>query len=227
MSPARGWAIATLVAGVATLALFVAFALQPEMKAAAQCLPAGSVVQFELARNGEDLTRIFGAPGSDCRELAVQAMDAVNTLDIWAFIPTYTLFCIFGALFLAGGELRPLSVAALGAAVFALVGDYIETTTLLKITQNVDQASTLLPYSQLGAWMKFALLAAHAFFCAGLCFTAEKRRVILGALLVLPAIGVAAMAYDQVKLANLNNLSFALAWAGLLVTAGVAAFKRA
>lgn len=226
MTAARGWAIATLVAGVATLALFVAFAMQPEMKAAASCLPAGSVVQFELARNSEDLTRIFGAPGSTCRDLAVRAMDAVNTLDIWAFIPTYTLFCIFGALFLAGGVLRPLSAAAVGASVFALVGDYIETTNLLKITHSLGNASALLTYSQLGAWMKFALLAAHAFFCAGLCFTAEKRRVILGVLLVLPAIGVAAMAYDQIALANVNNAAFAVAWLGLLVMAGVGAFKR-
>ena len=43
-----------------------------------------------------------------------------------------------------GGVLRPLSAAAVGAAVFALVGDYIETTNLLKITHSLDDASRLL-----------------------------------------------------------------------------------
>lgn len=222
----RGWAIATVIAGVATLGMFAVFAALPEMQAAAHCLPAGSVVQFELAENVEQLTAIFGAPGSECRALAVPAMDAVNDLDLIAFIPIYTLFCIFGALYISRGALRPLSVAAIGAAVIAAGADYLETTTLLKITQHLDDPGQLLKMSMLGAWGKFALLAAHAFFCAGLCFTAEKRRPILGVLLMLPAFGTAAAAFNHVTLANAMNGSFALAWFGLLVFAGISAFKR-
>ncbi|WP_395645141.1 hypothetical protein [Terricaulis sp.] len=227
MTAVRGWAIATLVAGVAALAMFVAFARLSEMQAAAQCLPAGSVVQFELAENTDQLETIFGAAGSECRALTVPAMDAVNRLDLIAFIPIYTLFCIFGALYIAGGGLRPLSVAAIGAALIAAGGDYLETTTLLKITQHIDAPGQLLKMSTLGAWTKFALLAAHAFFCAGLCFTAEKRRPILGVLLVLPAFGTAAAAYNHLTLANAMNGAFALAWVGLLVFAAISVFKRA
>ena len=222
----RAWAFATTIFGLITLALFVAFALQPEMAAARECLPAGSVVQFELARNHADLLALFGAPGSECRPLAIAAMDAVNRLDMWAFIPAYTLFCISGALFLSDGELlRPLTMAAVAAAVLAAGADYLETTTLLDITRNVDGAGGLLAYSQLGAWSKFSLLAAHALFCAGLCYVSVRRRIILGVLLVLPTFGVLAAAYDQTRFTAMLNAAFALAWLGLLVVAVTRAIR--
>lgn len=216
----RGLAIATVAFGVLTLGLFVVFALLPETAAAGACLPAGSVVQFELARDAADLLGIFGAPGSECRSLAVAAMDAVNTVDVWAFIPAYTLFCIAAALFLTDGALlRPLTIAAVAAAVLAAASDYLETLTLLAITPSIDDAEALLPYSQLGAWSKFALLAAHALFCAGLCYVSPQRRTILGVVLILPTFGVLAAAYDHVALASVMNGAFALAWIGLLAVA--------
>lgn len=223
---ARTWAWATVVLGAATFGLFVVFAMLPEARAAIACMPAGAVVQFELASNVQDLVRVFGPAGSECRPLVVSAMDAVNHLDLIAFIPTYTLFCIAAALFLSTGSVRLLSVAAIGAALFAAAGDYLETTTLLAITQHLDAPDALLRSSQLGAWSKFALLAAHAVFCAGLCFTAEKPRPILGALLLLPAVGTAAAAYNHVTLANAMNGGFALAWLGLLVMALLGALRK-
>jgi hypothetical protein len=215
----RLWAIATVIFGVASLGMFLAFAMLPEMRAAAACLPPGSVVQFEFARNAQDLVEIFGEPSSACRPLAIAAMDAVNRLDVLAFIPLYTAFGIAGAMFLAGGAPRLLGIAAILAALGALAGDYLETTTLLAITQNLDAAEPLLPHSQLGAWSKFALLAAHSFFCAGLCFFGERRRAILGALLVLPALGVSIAALDHVQYANVMNATFGVAWVALLAMA--------
>lgn len=212
----RGWAIATALFGLAALGVFVAFALQPEMAAARECLPAGSVIQFELARDAADLAALFGTPDSTCRPLAVAAMDAVNRLDILVFIPAYTMFCVCGALFLAGGALlRPLAFAAVAAAALAAAGDYLETTTLLAITRDIDGAEPLLAYSQFGAWSKFALLAAHALFCAGICYLSPQRRTILGVLLVLPIFGVLAVVYDQSKFVSVLNATFALAWLGL------------
>ncbi|MFO1017972.1 MAG: hypothetical protein U1E03_10265 [Hyphomonadaceae bacterium] len=222
---ARFWAIATLVTGLISLGLFVVFAMLPEMRAAASCLPAGSVVQFELARDVDQLRAIFGAPDSQCRPLAIAAMDAVNHIDLIAFIPAYTAFCMCAALFLSGGAWRPLTIAAVASALFAAAGDLLETTTLLDISQRLDTPGDLLSLSQLGAWSKFALLAAHAVFCAGLCFVAEKRRPILGALLSLPAPGVAAAAFNHVTLANAMNGAFAIAWIALLVVAGFSAAR--
>ncbi len=217
---ARTWALATALTGVISLGLFVVFAMLPEMRAAADCLPPGSVVQFEFARNVPDLITIFGEPESVCRPLAIAAMDAVNRIDIIAFIPAYALFCISAALFLAGGIWqRPLVIIAIGAALLAAAGDYLETTTLLAITQTIDAPGELLQSSQIGAWSKFALLAAHAVFCAGICFTSDKRRPLLGALLMLPAFGVAAAAYNHITLASVMNGAFALAWIALLAMA--------
>lgn len=213
---ARHWAIATGLFGVLTLAVFVAFALLPEMAAARACLAPGSVIQFELARSAADLAAIFGAPGSECRTLAIAAMDAVNTLDLLAFIPAYALFCISGAIYLSGSKLlRPLTVAAIGAVVLAAAADYLETKTLLALTQSLDNPAPLLPYSHFGAWAKFALLAAHALFCAGLAHLARPSRSILATLLILPTFGVAAAAYNQAALTSLLNASFALAWLAL------------
>jgi hypothetical protein len=190
------------------------------VRAAADCLAPGAVVQFELARNAGDLTAIFGAPDSACRSLAIAAMNAVNRIDVLAFIPAYTLFCISAALFLANGIWRrPLVIVAVAAALFAAAADYLETTTLLAITQTLDAPGGLLHYSQTGAWSKFALLAAHAVFCSGLCFTSERPRLILGVLLLLPAFGVAAAAYDHATLASAMNGAFAIAWIAMLALA--------
>lgn len=213
----RGWAIATAVTGLITLALTVVFGLLPEMQAGAACLPAGSVIQFEFARNADDLIAIFGPPGGACRALGAAAMDAVNHVDLIAFIPAYTAFCISAALYLAGGQWgRPLAAAAVAAAILAALADVLETATLLDITQNLDAPGDLLAASQFGAWSKFALLAAHALFCAGLCLISPKRRWIFGVALLLPTLGVAAAAADHVALARVMSAGFAVAWVALL-----------
>jgi len=213
----RGWAGATAIAGLITLALFVVFALLPEMQAVGTCLARGAVVQFEFARNAADLEAIFGPPGGACRALGAAAMDAVNRIDLIAFIPAYTAFCISGALYLAAGQWgRPLAAAAVAAAVLAALADVLETNALLDITQDFDAAAAHLPLSQLGAWSKFALLAAHALFCAGLCLIGEKRRWIVGIALVLPTLGIALAALDHVQFAGVMSASFAIAWLALL-----------
>jgi hypothetical protein len=222
----RAWAIATVVTGVVSLGISVAFAMLPEVTAAGDCLQRGAVVQFEFARNVVDLISIFGEPASTCRPLVASAMDAVNHLDTLAFIPAYTLFGICAALFLANGVWqRPLVIVAIGASLLAAAADYLETTTLLALTQTLDTPGGLLQYSQLGAWSKFALLAAHAVFCAGICYTSDKKRYILGAMLLLPPFGVAAAAYDHIVWSNVMGAAFAVAWVGLLVMAIVSVVR--
>lgn len=223
---ARVWPIATIATGVVTLAISFAFAMLPEVQAAGDCFQRGAVIQFEFARNLEDLLGIFGESHSACRPLVTTAMDAVNNVDMWAFIPAYTLFCICAALFLAGGDWqRPLVIVAIGAALLAAAADYLETTTLLALTQTLDAPGGLLQYSQLGAWSKFALLAAHAVFCAGICYTSDNKRYTLGAILMLPPFGVAAAAYNHVTLSNVMSASFAVAWFALLVFAAISAVR--
>jgi hypothetical protein len=131
------------------------------------------------------------------------------------------------AMFVARGEPRLLAFVAIAAAAGAAVGDYVETTALLQITQRIDAPGALLQQSQFGAWSKFALLAAHAFFCAGVCLNDTKRRPILGVLLLLPALGTAATWLDHERYANLMNAGFGLAWFGLFGVAGREAFSPA
>ncbi|MEZ5955945.1 MAG: hypothetical protein R3C27_01855 [Hyphomonadaceae bacterium] len=216
----RVWAIATSVTGLITLGTSFAFAMLPEVRAAGECFQRGAVIQFEFARNLIDLLNIFGEPQSACRPLMISAMDTANTLDIWAFIPAYTLFCVCAVLWLADGVWqRPLVVIAIAAAIFAAAADYLETTTLLAITQTIDSPGGLLQYSQLGAWSKFVLLAAHAVFCAGICYVSSHKRYTLGAILLLPPFGVATAAYDHVALASVMSAGFAVAWVALLAFA--------
>lgn len=222
----RTWAITTIVTGVVTLAISFAFAMLPEVRAAGECFQRGAVIQFEFARNLADLLTIFGEPHGACRPLVTTAMDAVNHLDMWAFIPAYTLFCICAALWLAGGVWqRPLVIIAIAAAIFAAAADYLETTTLLALTQTIDAPGGLLQYSQLGAWSKFALLAAHSVFCAGICYASDHKRYTLGAILLLPPFGVAAAAYNHITLSNVMSASFAAAWVALLVFAVISVVR--
>jgi hypothetical protein len=222
----RFWAIATIVTGLVTLGISAAFAMLPEVQAAGACFQRGAVIQFEFARNLADLIAIFGEPQSACRPLVVTGMDAVNLLDVWAFIPAYTLFCICAALFLAGGAWqRPLVIIAIGAALLAAASDYLETITLLSITQTIDAPGGLLQYSQLGAWSKFALLAAHSVFCAGICYVSDKKRYTLGAILMLPPFGVIAAAYNHLTLSNVMSAGFVVAWVSLLVMAIVSVVR--
>lgn len=215
----RLWTWAAIVTGLALLASYVAFGMLPEMRAAGECAPAGSMLQFELARNADDLRAVFGASESECRPLVIAAMDALNRLDMLAFIPLYTAFCVAAAMFLARGAPRLLAIGAVLAALGGAAADYLETTTLMSLTQTLDAPDALIPQLQLGAWSKFALLAAHAFFCAGLCLNDAKRRPILGVLLLAPALGVAVAAFDHVRFADEMNNAFTLAWTALLVMA--------
>lgn len=214
----RLWAILTGLAGLASLAITVAFRLLGPVRAAGQCMTDGAVLQFEFARKAEDLTNLFGLPSDPCRTQIVGAMDAVNQLDVIAYIPSYTLFALFGALFIGAGRLRLPILLAMLAAVVALVADYIETFALLEITPTLEAKAALLPTASTAAWVKFAALAAHGLMLAVACLEKPPRRWILGFLLLAPTVGVLA-AFTSPESLNLLTLSFLLAWLPLLALA--------
>jgi hypothetical protein len=222
-NPPRLWAIVTALAGVASLAIVLTFQTLPEVKAAAGCTKEGAVLLFEFARSQADLDALFGPAGGDCRAKVIAAMDAVNTIDVWLFIPAYTLFVSAAALFLSGGVLRPLAWAAVALAVVAAGMDYVETLNLLAYTPALEPAPERLVESSAAAWVKFFCLALNALALAGLCFTATPhRRWILGALLCLPIAGVTLMAID-VKWMQAQTLAFFASWTPLMVMAARAA----
>src|SRR5215217_858930 len=83
----RSWAILTAVSGIAVVTVSTAFTLLPEVVAgqAAGCYgKTPPVVAFEFARTVAEASPLFGT--GDCRPLALAAMDAINRLDVVAYI---------------------------------------------------------------------------------------------------------------------------------------------
>lgn len=220
----RPWAALTGLVGLAALAITISFSLLPAAAAAGACVARDTLIRFEFATTLPELQQVLHAPGDACRAPTLAAMDQSNLLDVALFIPTYTAFTVLAALFLAGGALRrPLVLAAIAASAVALVADYVETTRLLAITKDVEANAGLAPIAALSAWIKFGALALNALFLAGLCFTGEPRRRILGALLVLPALGFAAALADPEQ-HRLMTLGFVASWLPLTLMALWTAF---
>lgn len=204
----------TALTGLATLAVTLAFRQLAAVKAAGTCMGPGSVVQFEFARTPAELAAVFGP--AVCRQPVINGMDAVNHLDIAAYIPAYTAFAVLAALWL-GGRSR-LALAAVGLAAVAFIADMVETTTLLQITKDIAAAGPLLPRSSTAAWIKFAALGGHGLALALVCLRATPRRRILAVLLVLPAIGVVAARVDPGSI-GLMTAGLGLGWTAMMLLA--------
>jgi len=216
----RVWAILTTVAGIATLAVTLLFQTLPEVAAgrAAECYAAPPVIAFEFARTANQASALFG-PG-DCRAMTITAMDAINRLDMAAYIPAYTLFAVFGALFAARGARPRLALLAILAAITALVADYVETNALLAITADLDRATDAMTgRASTAAWIKFFALGAHGLLVAAVCFRTAPRRWIVGGALVLPMLGVIAAATDPDARAGLITLGMTIGWLTLMAFA--------
>ncbi|HYE45560.1 MAG TPA: PAS domain S-box protein, partial [Caulobacter sp.] len=166
----------------------------------------GLVITFQ------DLTQVRALEETRRRQ---ERLAAVNTLDVAAYIPAYAAFAVSAALFLAGGRLRFLVLAAIGAATLALVADYVETFTLLAITPALEAQAARLPTSSIAAWTKFAALALHAALLSLMALRDAPRRPIIGVLLLAPAIGLIAAFADRTRL-DLLTLGFVVAWVPLL-----------
>lgn len=215
----RLWAILTVLAGLAVVAVSTAFTLLPEVVAgqAAGCFTkTPPVVAFEFARTVPEAAALFGQGA--CRSLSLTAMDAINDLDIRFYIPAYTLFAVFGALFAARGARPPLVFMAFLAAIVAFVADMVETTTLLDVTRDIEAAGPLLPRSSIAAWTKFAALAVHGLLVAGICLRTPRRWIVCAAMM-LPAAGTIAAAVDPSRWSSLMMLGLTVGWMTLLAFA--------
>jgi len=216
----RTWALLTAVAGLAVVGVSTMFAMLPEVAAGrdAYCYAnTPPVVAFEFARTVAEASPLFGT--GECRPLSLAAMDAINRLDVRAYIPAYTLFAVFGAIFAARGGRPPLVLLAILAAILAFVADMVETMTLLNATRDLAAAGDLLPRSSAAAWTKFAALAVHGLLVAAVCLRVSPRRWIVGLAMVLPAIGTAAAAIDPAAYSGLMMLGLTVGWMVLLAFA--------
>jgi hypothetical protein len=212
--------LCALVTGVATLAITYGFTQLPEVKAA---YPAGNFTlalsTFQRATSMDQLTALFGNP-PDAVKLA--AMTAGNSLDLYAYIPVYTIFLIWTALMLsqdASGKGRALQWFAIIAILIGCAGDVLETSSQLAISTDWNHAAAALPRVASGCWIKFFGIAVHALGCTALCLTGERKRWILGVLGVLPLIATAAEYLHLTPIGAALTPAFALFWVAVLVVA--------
>jgi hypothetical protein len=173
-----------------------------------------AVSEFQRADTRADLQSVFGHP-PDAR--AVAAMDAINTLDLYVFIPAYAVFLIAAAAMLAGGAVRPLAWPAIAFAVLGAGADAVETFKQLQVTSDWANADAHLPIAP-WHWAKYNALALNGAAVALICFVAARRRWILGVLALAPYPLVIA-AWLGMTEPRLFSLAFAVYWLALLVIA--------
>ncbi|MFZ2028970.1 MAG: hypothetical protein WAU68_01565 [Vitreimonas sp.] len=213
----RAWPLATAIFGVATLGTLIAFSQMPDVRAA---YPNGdfstALNAFQHATSMAQLDALFGNPADPVK---LRAMTSGNTLDLFGFIPAYGLFMIAGAAMLAGDFRRPIVWLALAPALIGIAGDILETSCQLQMTANWSRAAECLPLVAPGCWTKFFGIAFNALGCSAICFMGERRRLVLGALAVLPIAGVSAEALHALPAPALMSAVFGVFWIALLVVA--------
>lgn len=214
-------ALLTLIFGLITLGVFVAFRFLPEVQAAPMLgdLPS-AVSQFQRAETPADLAVLFGSPPD---QASVRAMNALNTLDLYAFIPSFTVFLIAGVFMLAGSPSGPLPWAAI---IFVLIGagaDVIETSHQLAVGADMTNASAHLPIAP-WHWLKYGALALNGVAVAGLCLVRAPQRWVLGVAALLPLPSVLA-AWAGLVDPRVFGVAFTLYWVALLSVAGISLFR--
>ena len=179
----RIWTLTTLALGLVTLAVSIAFSMMPAVSAFyAPGDISAAVGEFQRASAMADLVSVFGDPPDPA---AVEAMDAINTLDLYAFIPAYAAFLIAGAAMLAGGLRNPVAWFAIDFAVLGAAADAVETLMQLRVTADWENAAAHLPIAP-WHWTKYGLLALNGGAVALICFLTPRKRWVLGLIALAP-----------------------------------------
>lgn len=212
----RALPFVTLILGLATLAAFIALGAQPAVR---EVYAAGEVSTyvsaFQRSETQGDIAAVFGSPFDSAK---IAAMDALNTLDLYAFIPAYALFLVAAAIMLGGLNNRWTQIAIIFGLLGA-VGDVIETWKQLQLTADIENAEAHLPIAP-WHWLKYAALALNGVAVASLCFTAPKKRWILGGV-ALASFPLVVLAYMGAVTPRAFAATFALYWIALLVIAAI------
>jgi hypothetical protein len=216
----RAWAIAASIFGLATLGVFVGFNFLPDVAAVYAPGEAATYVSaFQRSTTLADLAQVFGDPADPA---IIAAMDQLNTLDLYAFIPAYALFLIAAAFMLGGNT--TLKWLAVIAALIGAGGDVVETYQQLQLTADYQNAASHLPLIAPMHWVKYAGIGLNGVLVSALCFTAERRRWILGVvgLLTLP---IVAASYVGLVEPRAFTGAVALYWTTLLVVSIIAVVR--
>jgi len=142
-----------VAAGIATVAIALWFGAQPAIDCGSGAVSSTTALgSFQMAKSHADLAAAIGcAP-----RLAV--LDAMNRVDLLAFITSWGLFLTLGTVALAGGRLRRIALTFFGVAI---AGDVVETATQLWIGARWPSVTTpmllLLAGGSAAKWAGIAL----------------------------------------------------------------------
>jgi len=212
----RAWPLATLILGLVTLGFFIALGSQPAVTAIYErSAVATAVSAFQRAETLQDIVQVFGYP-ADPRVIAAQ--DAINTLDLWGFVPAYTLFLAAAAIMLGGLRNRWAQLAILFAVVGA-AADAVETWKQLQLTADIENAEAHLPIAP-WHWVKYFALALNGVAITSLCLTAPKRNWIV-AVVALAPLPLVALSYMDALTTRAFAAAFTVYWVALLVLAAI------
>jgi hypothetical protein len=192
-------------------------------------LPQGvsALLAYQLSRTPADIEAVFGPPGHPCRAVMIAAMDRANTVDLTAFIATYSAFLAFFFLALRRTGTGAAARIGLAAVIATALFDVIETSAQLHITGELPGSATSLLLLTIGSRGKFLGLAVVC-VCAGLAISARRR-------LLARAPGVLCIAGGVMVVAGLASAPAraalsagnGIAWAVMLLYAMQAAAWRA
>ncbi|QGZ93930.1 hypothetical protein [Terricaulis silvestris] len=217
---ARALPLVTALLGVLTLGAFLALGSQPAVRAVYSASEISTNVSvFQRAETLGDIAAVFGAPADPAK---MSAMDALNTLDLYAFIPAYALFLVAAAILLGGLRNRSTQIAIVFALLGA-VGDAIETWKQLQLTADIANAETHLPIAP-WHWLKYGALALNGVAVATICVTSAKKRWALGAIAFV-SFPIVVLSYMDAITPRAFAATFALYWIALLVVAAMEAIK--
>ena len=213
MSERLAWSLC-LAAGLVLVGFTILLGSVENMRACDGVTALDPMIRFEWVRTVDDVRALFGE--EPCRSTLAAAMDRSNRIDVFAYIPTFTLFQLL-AVWALRRHGRRLAIAAAVAAIVAAFCDQAEDQILLAITAALpgDQGQIDLLF-----WLvrvKFALLA---FAAAGLGLLLARAR---GATRWhgYAMIGAAAVALAGLAEPRLLTAGIGLAWAALLFAAAI------
>jgi|CXWL01.1.fsa_nt_gi hypothetical protein len=212
----RFWPLLTIAGGLATLGVFVGFNFMPAVSTVYSQGTVGDAVSlFQRAETVADIAAVFGEPPSAA---IIAAQDAINRLDLYGFIPAYTLFLVAGAAVLAGGVRKPLAWAAIAPALVGAGADVVETLQQLRLTADMSNAAAHLPIAP-AHWVKYAALGANGFGVAAIALLGARKRQVLAVLALAPLPCVLTVWAGFADDTRLFSAAFGFYWVALLVLA--------
>ena len=178
-----------------------------------------AILEFELVRTPDDVGALFGS--EPCRSQLADALDQINTIDIFAFIPAFTSFLILGALALRGSG-RPIAFLAVLVALAAGLCDQAEDQILLDISANLPGTQAQIDWLFWLVRGKFSLLGVAPILIGFLMQRLDRMEKTLGAIMIVGGVVAVAGTFGTY---GLMMPGIGVGWVALLIAATKNSFR--